>query len=225
MGTVLNNRTVAEMRQFFEDHGSGGPYVRGNKEAADMWIGELKQTSKSIHDMQPVQLCREMCQVKSNLRPTAAEVVSEILDFHGDVPYCGACCDTENATVRPLISEKEGGRFCDLLALEEPPPPTPEKEEGHHFCELLALEEPPPPAPVPTQSFIPSNWKQPTVEDLGDEGTLRLLEDSTSHVISPDPLEAEKDLPGQDPSVSAPGILTKGKEQDPGTHMSSLLSR
>jgi serine/threonine protein kinase len=120
MGTVLNNRTVDEMRSYFETHGSRGPYVRGNREAANMWLEELKQSSKCVDDMQPVHLSLDMCQEDPDQRPTAAQVVSEILDFQGEAPYCGHCCDSENGTLRLVNNEPtEKGRFLENSEAED----------------------------------------------------------------------------------------------------------
>jgi hypothetical protein len=120
MGTVLNNRTVYEMRSYFETHGSRGPYVRSNREAATMWLKELNQGSKCVDDMQPLHLSQDMCNEDPDQRPTAAIVVSEILDFQGEAPYCGHCCDSENGTLRPTDNGlTERGHFLEHNEAED----------------------------------------------------------------------------------------------------------
>ncbi|KAE9363338.1 kinase-like protein, partial [Stipitochalara longipes BDJ] len=78
MGTVLHNRKVSDMRSYFENHGTRGPWVRGNKEACVMWLEELAKGSTCVDDMQPLHLSLAMCDEDPNERPTAAVVVSEI---------------------------------------------------------------------------------------------------------------------------------------------------
>jgi len=112
MGTVLNNRTVYEMRSYFETHGTRGPYVRGNREAANMWLKELSRGCKCVDDMQPLRLSLEMCHEDPDGRLTAGQVLSDILDFQGEAPYCGHCCDSENGTLRPIDNDlTERGHF------------------------------------------------------------------------------------------------------------------
>ena len=185
MGTVLNNRTVEEMRSFFETHGSRGPYVRGNSEATDMWLRELKESCRSTDDMQPLHLSRDMCQDDMNQRPTAAQVVSEILDFQGETPYCGYCCDSENGTLR-LVKEKslEKDLFLEDHEAEEVSEPLSIMESTNCSSNLpitavpderreLSISQGLPPNCNPKKILeSKSNWRQPMVEDC--EETLRL---------------------------------------------------
>jgi serine/threonine protein kinase len=191
MGTVLNNRTVDEMRSYFETHGSRGPYVRGNREAADMWLEELKQSSKCVDDMQPVHLSRDMCQEDPDQRPTAAQVVSEILDFQGEAPYCGHCCDSENGTLRLVNNEPtEKGRFLENNEAEDSSESlsvmgSTDSSSGTLINAVLdekgGLSVPQDLSPDHNQRNsleVKSNWQQPTVEDY--EGTVRLTYDPSS---------------------------------------------
>jgi hypothetical protein len=186
MGTVLSNRTVAEMRSYFETHGSCGPWVRGNKEAANMWLKELSQSSKCVDDMQPLHLSLDMCHEIPDQRPTAAQVVSEILDFQGEVPYCGHCCDSENGTLRPvdtdpteksyILENHEGEHSFESLTVFGSVSQSSGGSEETVIDEEVALTpsllETLPDQTQKTPSEISSNWQQPMVEDY--EGTMTI---------------------------------------------------
>jgi serine/threonine protein kinase len=194
MGTVLNNRMVDEMRSYFETHGSRGPYVRGNKEAADMWLEELKQSSKCVDDMQPVHLSRDMCHEDPNQRPTAAQVVSEILDFQGEAPYCGHCCDSENGTLRLVNDEPtEKGLFLEnndakdskslsVVRSTESSSGTLVNAVLDEKGELSASQDLSPDHNQRNSPEVQSNWQPPTVEDY--EGTVRLTYEPSSPEVN-----------------------------------------
>jgi hypothetical protein len=85
-----------------------------------MWLKELSQGSKCIDDMQPLHLSLEMCHEDPDGRLTAGQVLSEILDFQGDAPYCGHCCDGENGTLRPMDNDlTERGHFPEKNAADD----------------------------------------------------------------------------------------------------------
>ncbi|KAH8800317.1 kinase-like domain-containing protein [Xylogone sp. PMI_703] len=204
MGTTLNNRTVDEMRSYFETHGTRGPYVRGNSEAADMWLEELKNSSNSVDDMQPLYLSRDMCQEQPNHRPTAAQVVSEILDFQGDVPYCGHCCDSENGTLRMTNNESAREYFLESDVPQQSFQPLPfidspdksltalagpilEENDADSVLEVFPVDCKEVDLPV-----VKSNWHPPTVEDY--EGTVTIVYNlSSAEVIGPFESESNGD--------------------------------
>jgi hypothetical protein len=169
MCTVLSGFTVRDMRQYFQRHGSGGLYVRDNPEAADLWMKELELQSSCPDDIQVLALVRKMCQVDASERPDATAVVSEILDFEGNL-YYGFCCDRNNDTQR-------SGCDGDTTTYE--------------FTTLSSIPETEaPPASSKEPEERPSNYHPPSVEEATEfvfvkASTEKIAESPTTEIQSP----------------------------------------
>lgn len=196
MGTVLMNRTIPELRKFYEENGTQGHYVRDNSLATDLWIEKLKLSASILEDHQILVLGKSMCSLDPMARPTASELVSEILDLKGPLPYCGYCCDRENET-RLTIELQE---FQTHHLLEGPEP----------ISEMLQ-EAIAPQAPEEKTEFTAQSWplqlptssdRFPSVEGVDDDDiTLRvpyLAEDD----LLPDELESKLEEEGGDVALS-----------------------
>ena len=62
-------------------HGTSGLWVRGNAEAAGLWVKSLKSLSDAEHNWFLVHLNLQILQVTPLHRPEAPVIVSDILDF------------------------------------------------------------------------------------------------------------------------------------------------
>jgi serine/threonine protein kinase len=107
MCTVLHDRSVQDMKAFYQWHGSGLPFVRNNEAATVQWVKELQMNMESEYDKQPLELARWMTHIGPLDRPTAQQVVIAVFNFEGDRPYYGDCCDSSNNTTQVQYPEPE----------------------------------------------------------------------------------------------------------------------
>jgi serine/threonine protein kinase len=168
MSTVLMNRTIQELRKFYEENGTKGHYVRDNLPGTDLWIEQLKLSASIKADYQPVDLGRTMCSLDSMGRPTASELVSEILDLKGPPAYFGFCCDRDNDT--GLTIEWQEPRNHLLEYTENLPGMLPETIVPPVEQEKTETEVQSWPLQLPTSSYL-----RPSVEEVDDNITLRIL--------------------------------------------------
>ena len=89
--TVLKDQTIQSMREYFESHGSRGPFFSNNMEAAKEWFLMLTATG-SYFDNKPVQWAQNMLQYDRDLRPKSRTLVETILSDHSNAEFCGSCC-------------------------------------------------------------------------------------------------------------------------------------
>jgi hypothetical protein len=105
MGTVLCNQTVQGLDIYYTNHGTHFPFIRGNREATELWIEALRETANSVHDLQPLALVKEMTELKGIDRPTALQVVTAISDFEGQQPFHGMCCSSDEDDMHSLDND------------------------------------------------------------------------------------------------------------------------
>lgn len=93
MCSVLADRNVDEMVEYFRCNGTRGEYIRENQPASTAWAETLRSTFTLPTDRFPLDLAVSMCAFDPNKRPLAKELMSRILDFSGTPRYYGLCCD------------------------------------------------------------------------------------------------------------------------------------
>ena len=197
MATVIHNQTVKDMNTFFERNGTGQLSVRSNPEATHLWINELAEHTVVSHDVQPLHLSQKMIRLVPRERPTAPQVVSDILDFK-ELPnlFCGACCDKSNDSTWTVAEENQwpetrAAMSASLAELDDSTDDTYnvpiEWEETEHTIQSLPGENAsasedlgPWPHAVPDQSRLTAekpenrhNWQQPVADQVEDGATLR----------------------------------------------------
>lgn len=96
MTTVLNNRTIEEMMDYYITHGTEGTCVRTNAKATKLWMEELQTKSKSSDDTEPLKLIAWMTERFAKDRPDAQQVVNTILSFESQQPFYGICCSVDD---------------------------------------------------------------------------------------------------------------------------------
>lgn len=92
MVTVLTGQTLAGRKDFYQNNGTNGLYVRTNQKATHSWMEKLKIETPCRDDTQILDLIFNMTERQPDDRPTAQQVTNAILDFDGQQPYCGYCC-------------------------------------------------------------------------------------------------------------------------------------
>jgi hypothetical protein len=118
MGTVLCNQSMQNLAQYYANHGTRLPFIRGNKEATESWIKVLYNTADIVYDLQPVELVKNMTEIKGIDRPTAPQVVTAVSNFEGEQPFHGICCSGDGDDSQSL---DEGLMDDEPLPLEEFP--------------------------------------------------------------------------------------------------------
>ena len=162
MCTVYSAFTVGDMRRYFQQHGSGRLFIRENPAAADLWMKELELQSSCLDDCQILRLIRKMCAIDPSNRPGATQLVSEILDFKGNL-YYDYCCDRSETT-------RSSGRDGDIATCD--------------FTTLSSLPEVEPP-PVPRgepPTSRPLSYQSPSVEEAMDNPAISLV---SENVVKP----------------------------------------
>lgn len=96
MCSVLANRTVEEMVEFFKDSGTKGEYIRENQAATMAWAESLRSTFALPQDQFPLELAISMCNLDSRKRPLAKEILARIFDLDSTPRYYGLCCDEQS---------------------------------------------------------------------------------------------------------------------------------
>ncbi|KAJ4352472.1 uncharacterized protein N0V89_007820 [Didymosphaeria variabile] len=101
MTVVLKGRTIQDMDEFFEGHGSGRKYIRTNPAAFKEFTTELEGIGEST-DNRALDWAAQMLVVEQQKRPTASELVTSITspgeEGEGS-EFCGICCVSADAEV------------------------------------------------------------------------------------------------------------------------------
>ncbi|KAI9868230.1 MAG: hypothetical protein M1813_006975 [Trichoglossum hirsutum] len=134
MYTVLRGESLDDMKVFFDNQGTGLRYVRGNLEAAKLWLAEVRQKPDSERDSEPVGWINAMIQEKPRDRPTALELLSRIKNCDGAETFSCSCCIDESDGSE---SSHHGSEMGDPIHIERAPDP--------HM---------PPPPPPPSQPLL-----------------------------------------------------------------------
>ena len=113
MTSVLNNRTLEEMKKFFVTHGTEREYVRSNEEATKLWMEELRRNPESAEDTEPLALIIQMIQRTPKDRYTAIQVVNTIQHFDSHLPFYGICCANDVGTTQKTYQELRPKTFHD----------------------------------------------------------------------------------------------------------------
>lgn len=98
MAAVLNNRTLQEMKAFYESHGTGTDRFWNNQLATEEWLKDLRGCNRYEYDLQPLSLVKWMTQCEPQDRPTAHQLVKNISEWCSSMEYFGHCCDTSDIT-------------------------------------------------------------------------------------------------------------------------------
>lgn len=98
MAAVLNNRTLQEMKAFYESHGNCTERFWNNQLATEEWLKELRRCNWYEHDLQLLSLVKWMTKCEPQERPTAHQLVKDISEWSSSMEYFGHCCDTCDIT-------------------------------------------------------------------------------------------------------------------------------
>lgn len=105
MGTVLCNQRMQDLDNYYLNHGTRLPFIRGNDEATKSWIEVLRKKADTLYDTQPLDLVSEMTEIQGINRPTAPQVVNAVSNFEGAQPYHGICCSGDWDDTQSLEEE------------------------------------------------------------------------------------------------------------------------
>lgn len=100
MMSVLKGFAVEELSEFLAENGShSGPYSM-NQEAVKLWMEKLEQSQEVEKENGPLAWIEQLLCEDRTLRPTAYDLVSEIVNYRslndrvGE--FCGICCRIED---------------------------------------------------------------------------------------------------------------------------------
>ena len=96
MCSVLANRTLEEMVEYFKANGTRGEYIRENQTATMAWAESLRSEFVLPQDQFPLELAISMCNLDPRERPLAKEILSRIFDENCTPRYYGLCCDEQS---------------------------------------------------------------------------------------------------------------------------------
>ncbi|CAI6342501.1 unnamed protein product [Periconia digitata] len=94
MIVALKGRNLEYMNMFFDQHGTGEPFIRMNAKALTEFITELGSIGETL-DNRALKWTQRMLVVDKRLRPSASSLHELILDCDGEegtVHFCGICC-------------------------------------------------------------------------------------------------------------------------------------
>ncbi|EON69970.1 serine/threonine protein kinase [Coniosporium apollinis CBS 100218] len=95
MAAVLKGWKMSDFKEYFDTTGSREPFIRVNLEATFQLIAELRTVGFAKDDI-PLGWIERMLRLDRNARPTAAELITEIIKCTGDgMRFCGICCLAE----------------------------------------------------------------------------------------------------------------------------------
>jgi serine/threonine protein kinase len=97
MVTIHRGQTLADMNEFFHNHGTRHTAVHVNLEAAIMWFEKLQTTEGgSSLDNEPLTWIKEMLNLVQFKRPSASDLSDKIVSFDDSI-FCGRCCLGEDS--------------------------------------------------------------------------------------------------------------------------------
>jgi len=97
--TVLNGKTLDDMRSFFEFTGTASIIYACNPDAVRGWVLLLERAARVGNDQTPIAWTERMFQSSSKARPTAAILFQEAKKQRSGPSsntYCGSCCRIED---------------------------------------------------------------------------------------------------------------------------------
>ena len=215
MGTVLCNKTVQDLDIYYTNHGTHLPFIRGNKEATELWIEALSHTASSIHDRQPLALVKEMTELRGIDRPTALQIVTAISDFEGQQPFHGMCCSSDEDDMHSFDNDSviDDGLPLGGLATDSESGANPEIAQ----CESVKAETS---HGMDLQDHVSTPQMSPTVVDdhaldIREESVARnsgkrlhdlqpYVEDYLTETVSTGPLRSSEKRFEQPQSISKP---------------------
>ena len=110
MVTFLRGKTLAEMDAFLNRHGQGVTSIHNNIEGAMNWFGQLQAYDSGFGspiDNEPLTWIKPMLNRVQSNRPTAEELVDNIVEFQ-DGRFCGRCClDTDSSSNEGFESDDD----------------------------------------------------------------------------------------------------------------------
>ena len=78
MTTVLKGKSLDQMHEFLKVNGTGGSYIRTNREATISWLRRLLGIAGPVWDNQPVEWLLNMTKINPRERPSALELIHRI---------------------------------------------------------------------------------------------------------------------------------------------------
>lgn len=115
MATVLNDHSMEEMDEFYEENGTQLGAISKNEEATEMWIEELKSSARR-DDIVLFEWISWMLEQTPRDRPTADQLLGRILDTKSDHAFlCSHCLANAQNSQPGSIAQNE------LPGQDEPP--------------------------------------------------------------------------------------------------------
>jgi hypothetical protein len=101
MATVLNGMSINAMREFYSSCGTEDTSYWTNREATSKWMMDLRRTTTSPFDLEPLKWVESMTTHDAMTRPTAHNIFNIIVSFEGgEYAYVGSCCARDDAMSR-----------------------------------------------------------------------------------------------------------------------------
>jgi hypothetical protein len=145
MATVLNNSTVAKMKEFYDIKGTLGQHYWTNPQATVGWIQQLKRSFDIEDDIKPLEWVSWMLKEDPMERPKIFQLQTAIIDSKNKHFFmCRDCLSDAMPTngtntpkasrfygpidgggssiVKKLLYDQDGIVTADMLGLKERPP-------------------------------------------------------------------------------------------------------
>ncbi|KAL9611674.1 MAG: hypothetical protein Q9167_003703 [Letrouitia subvulpina] len=116
MVTVLHGRSLAEMDEFIQNHGTRRTHAFENLEGTTSWLGPLRATTYgSVLDNEPIAWIQQMLSRECHSRHSAETLYDTITAFSIG-QFCGRCClENDLDSDSDVTSESGTLMFSDIM--------------------------------------------------------------------------------------------------------------